>query len=193
MGLCERFGFVAAHPTLSTALLSMWLHDPDHVAHIAGNLVALVVVGSVVEPVLGRWWLLALFVAAGLGGAAVHLLVATGSEVPLVGASGGLCRLMPVGAVVRPRLMPAFVMSYIALNLLGLFVQTALVPAGVSVADHIGGFAAEPPLSCSRGCAGRTAPGAAKAGKGCRLAGSEPALDSLSTASPDALGHSRGN
>jgi hypothetical protein len=59
--LCQRHGFVAADPTLGTAFASMWLHDPDHVAHVAGNVVAL---GNVFEPVLGRGRLLALFVAS---------------------------------------------------------------------------------------------------------------------------------
>lgn len=100
----------------------------------------LVVVGSVVEPALGPLKLVALFVACGIGGAFMHLLVAPESELPLVGASGALCGLMAVGAVVRPRRMLGFFVSYMAMNVLGLFVSTSLVPPGTSLACHVGGF-----------------------------------------------------
>ena len=118
----------------------MWLHDPDHVAHIAGNLVALAVVGSVVEPVIGSSRLVALYLAAGLGGAGMHWLVQPHAEAALVGASGGITGLMAVSAVVRPRLMLAFAVSYMAMNVLGLFVSTPLTPPGTSLACHVGGF-----------------------------------------------------
>lgn len=141
MSVCQALGFTPARPSLGTAFLSMWLHDPDHVAHIAGNLVALAVVGSVVEPALGRARLVALFVASGVGGALMHLLVATGSEAALVGASGSIAGLMAVAAVVQPRAMIGFVGPYIAMNLVALYVTTPLFPAGVSTAAHLGGFA----------------------------------------------------
>lgn len=102
---------------------------------------ALAVVGSVVEPALGRARLVALFVASGLGGALMHLLVATGSEAALVGASGSIAGLMKVAAVVRPRAMIGFVGTYIAMNLLALYVTMPLLPPGVSAAAHLGGFA----------------------------------------------------
>jgi len=141
VSVCQMLGFVPAHPSLGTALLSMWLHDPDHVAHLAGNLVALAVVGSVVEPALGKARLVALFVASGVGGALMHLLVATGSEEALVGASGSIAGLMAVAAVIRPRAMLGFVGTYIAMNVLALYVTFPLVPPGTSVACHVGGLA----------------------------------------------------
>lgn len=140
MSVCEVLGFTPAHPSLVTALLSIWLHDPDHVAHIAGNLVVLAVVGIVVEPVLGSSRLVALYLASGLGGAAMHWLVQPHAESALVGASGSITGLMAVSAVVHPRLMLAFVASYIGMNLVGLYATTPLIPPGVSVGAHIGGF-----------------------------------------------------
>lgn len=119
----------------------LWRLCPDHAAHIAGNVIALAVVGSVVEPALRRARLVALFVASGVGGALMHLLVATGSDAALVGASGSIAGLMAVAAVVRPRVMLGFVATYIALNLLALYFTTPLFPPGVSTAAHLGGFA----------------------------------------------------
>lgn len=140
IAVCQALGFTPAHPSLGTAVLSMWLHDPDHVAHIAGNMLVLAIVGAVVEPALGRARLVALFVASGFGGALMHFLVAAGSEAALVGASGSIAGLMAVSAVVRPRVMVGFVVSFIGMNLVGLYMTTPLFPSGVSVGAHIGGF-----------------------------------------------------
>jgi membrane associated rhomboid family serine protease len=138
---CGVYGFTASAPSLGTVLTSTLLHDPQNVLHVAGNLLMLVVLGAVVEPALGRFRFVALFVAAGISGCAFHWLVAPGSDVPLVGMSGSLCGLMAVASIVRPRAILGFVGTYIAINLLALFVSTPLVPPGTSVACHLGGFA----------------------------------------------------
>jgi membrane associated rhomboid family serine protease len=140
MAVCQTLGFTPLRPSLDTAVTSIWLHDPAGVAHIAGNLVVLLVVGIVVEPVFGGGRLFALFVASGVGGALVHLVVEPDSPVPLVGMSGSLTGLMAVAAAARPRLMLGFVVSYIGMNIVALFVANPLIPPGVSVGAHIGGF-----------------------------------------------------
>jgi membrane associated rhomboid family serine protease len=140
MAVCQALGFTPLRPSLDTAVISMWLHDPDGVAHIAGNLAVLLVVGVVVEPVLGRGRLFALFVASGVGGALLHLVVEPDSQVPLVGMSGSVTGLMAVAAVARPRLMLGFVVSYIGMNIVALFATIPPIPPGVSVGAHIGGF-----------------------------------------------------
>jgi membrane associated rhomboid family serine protease len=140
MLVCERLGFVAADPSFVAALSSLLLHDPDDVSHVLGNVVVLLVVGSVVEREIGGWRLVALFVGSGLGGAAMHLLVTPGSNVPLVGASGAVMGLSAVGAIARSKAMLAFVVSYMGLNVLCLFVDTPLFPTGTSLASHVGGF-----------------------------------------------------
>jgi hypothetical protein len=55
--------------------------------------------------------------------------------------SGSLCGLMAVAAAVQPRAMLAGVVSYVAMNAAALYIEALLVPSGVSVACHIGGFA----------------------------------------------------
>lgn len=139
--VCERSGFVPARPTFATALSSLLVHDPDQVAHVAGNMLVLAVLGAVVEPALGCARLLALYVASGLGGVALHWLVQPHAEAALVGASGAILGVMAVAAVLRPRELLAFTVAYIGLNLVGLHVPTPLLPAGTSVACHLGGFA----------------------------------------------------
>lgn len=138
--LCRALGFIPARPSFGAALGSMFLHDPDHIGHILGNLLALAVVGAMVEPVIGHWRLLATFLAAGLTGCMMHMLVDPIATTPLVGASGGLMGLAAVAAVVKPRVMLGGVVTYVALNVLGLFVESPLLPAGVSAAAHVGGF-----------------------------------------------------
>jgi membrane associated rhomboid family serine protease len=129
---------------------AMWLHDPDRVSHIAGNMLVLAVLGAVVEPEIGSRRLLALFVAAGLGGDAMHWLVQPNSDEALVGASAGIAGVMAVGAVVRPCLLLTFVASYIGMNVVGLYASTPVVPPGVSVGAHIGGFCVGALLVLSR-------------------------------------------
>ncbi len=133
---CAAYGFTAAHPTLETALTSLFLHDPDHLAHLGGNLVFLVVFGAIVERALGSWRLLGLYVAAGLGGAAMHWMADPSAVAPLVGASGALFGLMALAGVLRPRLL-GFVTIYVGLN-----IWNALTgdESGVSFGCHLGGF-----------------------------------------------------
>lgn len=138
--VCERLGFVAAHPSLVSALTSIALHDPDHVGHLVGNVLALIVIGSLVEAELGALGLVGLFVAGGLGGALVHLLVDPVSTTALVGASGSIAGLMAVAAVARPRAMLAFVVCFVGLHLVALLGATGLSPGSASVACHVGGF-----------------------------------------------------
>jgi membrane associated rhomboid family serine protease len=142
--VCEAYGFVPERflrsGGLAPVLASTFLHDPSSPAHIAGNMVFLAIFGTLAERALGRSRLLALYLLAGLGGAAMHLLVQPLAAAALVGASGAVAGLMAVGAVVRPRAMLGFTIVYIGMNLLGLFVTTPLIPADASVAAHVGGF-----------------------------------------------------
>lgn len=134
--VCASYGFDPAHPTFGAALSSLFLHDPDSLLHLGGNLVFLVVFGSVVEKELGGFRFLALYFAAGLGGAALHGFVSYGSTTPLVGASGALCGLLAVAGALRPRLL-GFVVAFIGLNVWHAFTGA---DGTVSFAAHIGGF-----------------------------------------------------
>lgn len=136
MAVCERFGVTPAHPTLATALSSLLLHDPDHVAHVAGNMLVLSVLGAVVEPVLGHVRFLALYLASGLAGALLHVAVDPQSTVALIGCSGSIAGVMAILGVLRPRLL-GFVAGFVLVNVYWAWTGTA---GDVSFAAHLGGF-----------------------------------------------------
>jgi len=136
MVVCERFGFTPAHPTFATALSSLLVHDPDHVAHIAGNMLVLSVVGAVVEPVLGHLRFALLYFASGVAGALLHVAVDPQSSVVLVGCSGSIAGIMAVLGVLRPRSL-GLVAGFVLMNVYWAWTGTA---GGVSFAAHLGGF-----------------------------------------------------
>jgi len=136
MPICEAYGLVPARPSLESALSAMFLHDPEGVFHVGGNVVFLVVFGGIVERALGSFRFLGLYLAAGLAGAAFHCLVAPSSTDPLVGASGALFGLLAVAAVIRPRLA-GFAVAFVGLNIWYAFMGGA---GDVSFGCHIGGF-----------------------------------------------------
>jgi membrane associated rhomboid family serine protease len=138
LGLCQRFGFVAAAPRLGTALSALFVHDPSTLWHVAGNAVALVLFGAVVERSLGHFRFVVLYLVGGIGAAAFHVLANPGSLVPEVGASGPIFALMASAAMLYPRLV-GFVAAYSALNIWQTITGTS---GGVATAAHVGGFVA---------------------------------------------------
>jgi membrane associated rhomboid family serine protease len=137
MPACDAYGLVPAHATAGTLFSSLFLHDPDHLAHIAGNMVCLAFAGAIVERAMGHLGFLALYLAAGALGGLLHVLVDPGAIEPMVGASGAICGVLAVMGALRPRLL-GFVVGFVLVN-----VWFALVGggAGVSFGTHLGGFA----------------------------------------------------
>jgi membrane associated rhomboid family serine protease len=113
-------------------LANMFVHT--NLVHLVGNMVFLAAAGAIVERELSSIRFLAIYLAAGVAGCLLHTLV-SGDE--LVGASGAVCGVLAVAAVLRPRVL-VFVAA-----LLGLNIWYALSGAGgdVSFGSHIGGFA----------------------------------------------------
>jgi membrane associated rhomboid family serine protease len=134
---CQTWGLVPAHASLETALSSTFLHDPNSVFHLGGNLVFLVIFGGIVERALGSLKFAGLYAASGLGGAALHIIVNPHASEALVGASGCLFGLLSVAAVVRPRLI-GFAVAFA-----GVEIWHAVAGGGgnVSFGCHLGGFA----------------------------------------------------
>lgn len=133
---CRTYGFVPAKSEFGTAFSSLFLHDPSSFLHLGGNLIFLVAFGVIVEKELGGVALLALFAAAGLGGACVHYLVDPVSTTPLVGASGAIFGILAVAGVLRPRLL-GFVIVFGAINVWHAFFGA---DGSTSAACHIGGL-----------------------------------------------------
>lgn len=138
---CTTYGLVPAHATLGSALTSLFVHDPSTLVHIAGNMLFLAVFGTVVERAIGHARFAALYFAAGVGGALVHVMIDPTATAPLVGASGAIWGVMAAAAMVRPRAV-VFVALYFITNLVALFWPNPLLaPPATALGAHIGGFA----------------------------------------------------
>jgi membrane associated rhomboid family serine protease len=134
--LCERFGFVAADPSFGAALSSLFVHDPSGIAHVGGNVVALVLFGAVVERSLGHARFVLLYLVGGIGAAVFYVFANPASVVPEVGASGAIFAVMAAAAMLHPRLV-GFVASFAALNVWEVLTGTG---GTIAVAAHVGGF-----------------------------------------------------
>jgi membrane associated rhomboid family serine protease len=104
--------------------------------HIALNMVALWVIGRVVEPVLGTWRYIALFLLSGLGGSVASYLLSSPASAS-VGASGAIFGLFGAYFVLARRAAAdtTGVIVLIAVNLLFSFTVS-----GISWQGHIGGL-----------------------------------------------------
>ncbi|MCU0755305.1 MAG: rhomboid family intramembrane serine protease [Xanthomonadales bacterium] len=91
----DRHVMHAQVPTATAALVSMFLHGD--LGHLLGNMVFLLLVGFLVEGVLGGWRHLLLYLASGVGAAFAYVAWAYGDPVGGLGASGAIAGLM--GAV----------------------------------------------------------------------------------------------
>lgn len=108
----------------------------EQIWHIGLNMLALWVLGSSLEPVLGRWRFVALYVLSALGGTAASLLAAAPYSLSY-GASGAVFGLMGALFVIMRRLGrdTGAVVVILAINLvIGFTVQ------GIDWRAHLGGL-----------------------------------------------------
>ncbi len=124
--------------------------------HVGFNVLMLVVTGRAVEPVLGRWRFLLLYVAGAYAAAAAQWAVEPTSLVPMVGASGAVSALVAAFALLfgrtkvrhpDPRVARLLGVLWLAAGWIGLqvlFGWFASASTGVSIATaaHVGGFVA---------------------------------------------------
>jgi membrane associated rhomboid family serine protease len=152
------WGFRPAAPSLVDLLTCMFLHAGF--LHLFGNMLFLWIYGDNVEHRLGHVRYLFWYVATGIAATLFHLVGASGSQIPLVGASGAISGVLGFYFVWFPRnrvrllwLPPPFVMQVFevpARLVLGIYlVLENLLPylivrgdAGVAHGAHIGGFVA---------------------------------------------------
>ncbi len=113
---------------------AMFLHAS--IIHIAGNMIALLIVGPAVEAMLGRSRFLALYLIAGLGGSVCSYLLGQATEFG-VGASGAIFGVMGAYVVLarRRRVPMGPVVALIAINLAIGFT------GNIDYRAHIGGLA----------------------------------------------------
>ena len=123
---------------------AMFLHSG--LSHLANNMLLLFVLGSNLEPVLGTWRFLCIYLLGGLGGniAAYYWYTSRGEQVVFVGASGAVFAVM--GAVLlvvlicRGRMRELSIQQMLVMLAFSLYFGFA--SAGVSNAAHVGGLIA---------------------------------------------------
>lgn len=121
-------------------LTTAFLHGS--VMHLAFNMWALWVLGAVLEPLLGRWRFIALYVLSALGGStAIYWLAAPSSLSQwwggTVGASGAVFGLFAALFVIQRRLGrdTSAIVGLLAVNLV-----ISFVGSGISWQGHLGGM-----------------------------------------------------
>ncbi len=142
-----------------TIVTSMFLHSGF--MHIGGNMLYLWIFGDNIESALGSARFLLFYALCGMGAALGQFLADTGSEIPMIGASGAISGVLGAYLVLYPRA------EVEALVILGIFARLVRLPAaivlgmwivlqlfsglaslgaeasgGVAFFAHIGGFAA---------------------------------------------------
>lgn len=143
---------------LYTLFTSMFLHGG--IGHIFGNMVFLNVFGDNLEDALGHIGYLMFYLVAGVGAAALQILVSSNSAVPNLGASGAIAGLLggylvffpnnkvdvlvPLGYVFRRATVPAQLMLlyWIGFQFLQGIGSLGISGGGVAYFAHIGGFVA---------------------------------------------------
>ena len=109
----QNLAFIPAQPFRffgTTFLTSFLLHGGW--THLLGNLYFLAVFGSCVEDRLGQGKYLALILVATVVGDALHTALDPHSEIPLIGASGGIAGLVVFFGLAFPRARMAFVFFF---------------------------------------------------------------------------------
>lgn len=125
--------FTLIHPW--TILTSMFAHGS--IVHLLFNMYSLFVLGSILEPALGKARFAALYFLSGLGGVVAVILLSPGTAV--LGASGAIFGLLAALFIIQRRLggNTTQLVIVIALNLaIGFFLP------GISWQAHVGGLVA---------------------------------------------------
>ncbi|MEW1964906.1 rhomboid family intramembrane serine protease [Micrococcus sp. NPDC078436] len=112
------------------------VHDVSGPTHLALNLLALWVIGRVLEPVLGLWRFLALYAISALGGAVFALWTSAPLQ-PVVGASGAVYGLF-AALFLLTRIGGGQVRSIAVL--IGLNLAASFALPGISWQVHVGGL-----------------------------------------------------
>ena len=151
-------GFRPADPSVSALVTSMFLHGGF--MHLAGNMLFLWIYGDNVEHRLGRWRYLAAYLGTGVLATLSHAVLDSGSNLPMVGASGAVSGVLGFYFVWFPRnrvrlwimLFPFFMnvvhaparlvlgVYLVVDNLLPLLATSGGGGGGVAYGAHIGGF-----------------------------------------------------
>lgn len=121
----SRFAVIPAHIVqglyLYTLITSMFLHASF--GHIIGNMLFLHIFGDNLEDSLGHIKFLLYYLAAGLAGSLLQVLIDPASTIPNLGASGAIAGIMGGYLLLYPRHRIDVLFSF------GLFLRRTSVPA----------------------------------------------------------------
>ena len=145
---------ISAGQSLATLVTSMFLHAGW--AHLLGNMLFLVIFGDNVEDAFGHFKYLAFYLACGIAAALAQVVLAPGSRVPSVGASGAISGVLAAYVVMfgnnRVRVLLGFFPTVVpAYVMIGLWIVLQFVlgaaslgytqqSGGVAYGAHVGGF-----------------------------------------------------
>lgn len=157
--LVFQYGFRPAEASVLTLLSSLFLHGGW--AHLIGNMLYLWIFGNNVEYRFGAFGFLAMYLATGVIATLFFALFVSGSNVPLIGASGAISGVLGCYFLWFPRnkvkmfiflfpfyigfvFVPAPVVLgiYLLIDNLLPFLAMMDAPGGVAYGAHIGGFLA---------------------------------------------------
>ena len=121
--------------SLIRVLTSSFTHSQGQITHILFNMYSLYVLGTIIEPMLGKLRFLALYLLAAFGGGIGVLLLAE-LGVSVVGASGAIFGLMGAYLVLLRALKLDASQIYI---LIGINLAIGFIP-GIAWQAHVGGL-----------------------------------------------------
>jgi len=152
----HEWGFTPLEPRFPTFLTSMFMHADF--LHLAGNMLFLYIFGDNVEGRLGHLGYLCAYLASGLAALLLFYVLAPGSTLPLVGASGAIFGVEGFYFLAFPKnrvrvmfwifliwwtWIPSrlFLGFYFVLNLFYMLSESGrAMGGGVAYAAHVGGF-----------------------------------------------------
>lgn len=135
-------GYLLYYPPMTVEqpwrmLTVAFVHSTSSPFHLLFNMYALWLFGRMLEPLLGRWRFLALYLISGFGGSVAVLLLAPTSFV--VGASGAVFGLFGAFFIIQRRLGSS---SMQLIVIIGINLVIGFVIPGISWQGHVGGLVA---------------------------------------------------
>lgn len=148
-----KYGIKPSEPTVTTYMTNMFLHGSN--GHLWGNMIIFLLMGYVVEIVLGRWLYLAGYLFSGLTAGWLFVILFPDSAMPGVGASGAIAGVLGMYILIfGMRKINFFYFLFVyfdyvrapAILMLPFYVLSQTIiefvfDTNINVAAHIGGLA----------------------------------------------------
>jgi membrane associated rhomboid family serine protease len=140
LGLTDKLAFVPVSVFVEPwrMITAGFAHDPSNPLHILLNMYSLYIFGSVLEPMIGRWRFLAVWLISIFGGSVAVMYLNT-PDTWVLGASSGIFGLMASYFVVLRALGDR---SRGLIGLIGINLVFGFLMPGVSWQAHLGGLLA---------------------------------------------------